>query len=148
MGGKGTNYNKKHLVAFGLTLHSSLQSIFILSYNKKECFCIKALIYSSKLKNQHFYVEALPCINLIPLNSCINLRSSVPKQTRCHAGGSLCLFACCGVVLIGAIAVGTMLGLSSPMIPDIQRDTSKNAIHLSVTQASWFGVRRFTGTVW
>ncbi|CAK8688656.1 unnamed protein product [Clavelina lepadiformis] len=64
---------------------------------------------------------------------------SVPKQTRCHAGGSLCLFACCGVVLIGAIAVGTMLGLSSPMIPDIQRDTSKNAIHLSVTQASWFG---------
>ena len=58
------------------------------------------------------------------------------------------MYLCCLVVLLGSMSVGTMLGLSSPLIPDIQKDTSKVAPHLTVSEASWFGVSSFQSAIY
>ena len=42
-------------------------------------------------------------------------------------------------MLLGAVASGTMLGFSSPLIPGIQNDTSAG-IHVGDYEASWIGV--------
>lgn len=54
---------------------------------------------------------------------------------------NLCMYLSCLVVLLGSMSVGTMLGLSSPLIPDIQNDPSAHTPHMTVEAASWFGVR-------
>ena len=50
------------------------------------------------------------------------------------------MYLCCAVVYLGSFATGTMLGLSSPMIPDIEKSTAKDTPHLTYMEASWFGV--------
>ena len=50
------------------------------------------------------------------------------------------MYLCCVVVYFGSFATGTMLGLSSPVIPDIEASKAKDTPHLNFMNASWFGV--------
>ena len=51
------------------------------------------------------------------------------------------MYLCCLVVLLGTMSVGFMIGITSPLIPDIQQENHNNTPHLDATQASTFGVR-------
>lgn len=50
------------------------------------------------------------------------------------------MYLCCAVAYLGSFATGTMLGLSSPLLPDIEADKSKDAPHVDFMNASWVGV--------
>ena len=50
------------------------------------------------------------------------------------------MFFCCSVVILGSISVGLMLGITSPLIPDIQNDKHNSTPHLDPKEVSWFGV--------
>ena len=53
------------------------------------------------------------------------------------------MFVCCVITLLGALSVGLLFGITSPMIPDIQEDKKNNTPQLDSTEASWFGVKSF-----
>ena len=48
----------------------------------------------------------------------------------------------CLVATLASLSLGINLGISSPIIPDIQNDKQANTPHLDAVQASWFGVSR------
>jgi len=54
--------------------------------------------------------------------------------------GSLILYISTAIVLLGAMAVGTMLGLTSPFLPSLHKMGPESSVYLNRMQASWFGV--------
>uniref|UniRef100_H2ZKH7 Solute carrier family 2, facilitated glucose transporter member 8 n=1 Tax=Ciona savignyi TaxID=51511 RepID=H2ZKH7_CIOSA len=50
---------------------------------------------------------------------------------------NLRMYFACFVVLLGAFSVGTMIGMTSSMIPGIQNNTSPPQIQINSQQASW-----------
>lgn len=49
------------------------------------------------------------------------------------------LFLASAAMLLGSLCLGITLGMSSPMIPDMQKDESSEALDLSDSDISWFG---------
>ena len=50
------------------------------------------------------------------------------------------MYLCCLVVLLGAMSVGFMIGITSPLIPDIRDDKHNTTPVLNETEASTFAV--------
>ena len=55
-------------------------------------------------------------------------------------GNNACTYFGCLVVTLGSFSVSVALGISSPIIPDIQDDKQASIPHLDAVQTSLFGV--------
>nr|CAB3266214.1 solute carrier family 2, facilitated glucose transporter member 8-like [Phallusia mammillata] len=68
----------------------------------------------------------------------INKQNSMQvEENRKGSNRNLYLSSC--AVLVGSICAGLVLGMSSPLIPAIQNDTSANALTVSEKEAAWIG---------
>ena len=56
------------------------------------------------------------------------------------------MYLCCIAVLLGAMSVGFMIGITSPLIPDIQEDKRNDTPTLDDAEASTFGVSKTMDT--
>ncbi|XP_078489140.1 solute carrier family 2, facilitated glucose transporter member 8-like isoform X2 [Ciona intestinalis] len=61
------------------------------------------------------------------------------KDRNYDDGSKIPVFIYSGIMILGAVSTGTVLGLSAPMIPLMQKDNSSNAIHVGTSEASWIG---------
>ncbi|XP_039269934.2 solute carrier family 2, facilitated glucose transporter member 8-like [Styela clava] len=76
---------------------------------------------------------------LIRAGSNASVNNGIFPIARVKANSNKNLYLSCAAMLLGSLCLGITLGMSSPMIPDMQDDESANAIPMTDSDYSWFG---------